>query len=162
MAEKKISKAGEDAINTETMLQLQQIGREMAKATTVDAMDEASKKFFKSAKTIKKTRDKENIRKGRDPETGLKIKNVKTNENKELKIDGLFIAIGHDPATELFKNQLEMDKEGYLVTKADSTQTNVPGVFAAGDVKDKIFRQAVTAAGMGCMAALEAEKFLSH
>ena len=84
------------------------------------------------------------------------------NENKELKIDGLFIAIGHDPATELFKNQLEMDKEGYLVTKADSTETNVPGVFAAGDVKDKIFRQAVTAAGMGCMAALEAEKFLSH
>jgi len=100
----------------------------------------------------------------KDPKnvTGLKIKNIKTNENKELKIDGLFIAIGHDPATELFKNQLEMDKEGYLVTKADSTQTNVPGVFAAGDVKDKIFRQAVTAAGMGCMAALEAEKFLSN
>ena len=100
----------------------------------------------------------------KDPKnvTGLKIKNVKTNEYKELKIDGLFIAIGHDPATELFKNQLEMDKEGYLITKADSTETNVPGVFAAGDVKDKIFRQAVTAAGMGCMAALEAEKFLSH
>ena len=99
----------------------------------------------------------------KDPKnvTGLKIKNVKTNENKELKIDGLFIAIGHDPATELFKNQLEMDKEGYLITKPDSTQTNVPGVFAAGDVKDKIFRQAVTAAGMGCMAALEAEKHLS-
>ena len=99
----------------------------------------------------------------KDPKnvTGLKIKNVKTNESKELKIDGLFIAIGHDPATELFKNQLEMDKEGYLVTKADSTETNVPGVFAAGDVKDKIFRQAVTAAGMGCMAALEAEKHLS-
>ena len=100
----------------------------------------------------------------KDPKnvTGLKIKNLKTKENKELKIDGLFIAIGHDPATELFKNQLDMDKEGYLVTKADSTETNVPGVFAAGDVKDKIFRQAVTAAGMGCMAALEAEKFLSH
>ena len=78
MSEKKISKVGEDAINTETMLQLQQIGRDMAKATTVDAMDKASKKFFKSAKTIKKTRDKENIRKGRDPETGLKIKNKKT------------------------------------------------------------------------------------
>ncbi len=93
--------------------------------------------------------------------TGLKIKNVKTNETKELKIDGLFIAIGHDPATELFKNQLEMDNDGYLITKPDSTQTNVPGVFAAGDVKDKIFRQAVTAAGMGCMAALEAEKHLS-
>ena len=83
-------------------------------------------------------------------------------EFKELKIDGLFIAIGHDPATELFKNQLEMDNEGYLITKADSTSTNVPGVYAAGDVKDKTFRQAVTAAGMGCMAALEAEKFLSH
>ena len=94
--------------------------------------------------------------------TGLKIKNVKTNEIKELQIDGLFIAIGHDPATELFKNQLEMDKEGYLITKPDSTQTNVPGVFAAGDVKDKVFRQAVTAAGMGCMAALEAEKHLSN
>ena len=94
--------------------------------------------------------------------TGLKINNVKTNKVDELKIDGLFIAIGHDPATSLFKDQLEMDKEGYLVTKNDSTETNIPGVFAAGDVKDKIFRQAVTAAGMGCMAALEAEKFLSH
>jgi thioredoxin reductase (NADPH) len=93
---------------------------------------------------------------------GLKIKNVKTNKIEELKIDGLFIAIGHDPATELFKDQLDMDKEGYLTTKPDSTETNIPGVFAAGDVKDKIFRQAVTAAGMGCMAALEAEKHLSH
>ena len=92
---------------------------------------------------------------------GLKIKNVKTNDIKELKIDGLFIAIGHDPATELFKDQLNMDKEGYLLTKPDSTETNIPGVFAAGDVKDKIFRQAVTAAGMGCMSALEAEKYLS-
>jgi len=93
---------------------------------------------------------------------GLKIKNVKTNKVEKLKIDGLFIAIGHDPATQLFKDQLDMDKEGYLVTKSDSTETNIPGIFAAGDVKDKIFRQAVTAAGMGCMAALEAEKFLSH
>ena len=93
---------------------------------------------------------------------GLKIKNVKTSKIDELKIDGLFIAIGHDPATQLFKDQLDMDKEGYLTTKPDSTETNIPGVFAAGDVKDKIFRQAVTAAGMGCMAALEAEKFLSH
>jgi len=92
---------------------------------------------------------------------GLKIKNVKTNDTKELKIDGLFIAIGHDPATQLFKDQLNMDKEGYLITKPDSTETNIPGVFAAGDVKDKIFRQAVTAAGMGCMSALEAEKFLA-
>jgi len=93
---------------------------------------------------------------------GLKIKNLKTNKIDEIKIDGLFIAIGHDPATSLFKEQLDMDQEGYLITKPDSTETNIPGVYAAGDVKDKIFRQAVTAAGMGCMAALEAEKFLSH
>ena len=92
---------------------------------------------------------------------GIKIKNIKTNKTSELKVDGLFIAIGHDPATSLFKDQLKMDKEGYLITKPDSTITNIPGVFAAGDVKDKIFRQAVTAAGMGCMAALEAEKHLS-
>ena len=92
---------------------------------------------------------------------GLKIKNVKTNKVSELKLDGLFIAIGHDPATQLFKDQLKMDQEGYLLTKPDSTETNIPGVFAAGDVKDKVFRQAVTAAGMGCMAALEAEKHLS-
>ena len=94
--------------------------------------------------------------------TGIKIKNLKTNNIEEMKVDGLFIAIGHDPATALFKEQLDMDKEGYLITKPDSTETNVPGVYAAGDVKDKTFRQAVTAAGMGCMAALEAEKFLSH
>ena len=92
----------------------------------------------------------------------LKVKNIKSNKVSELKVDGLFIAIGHVPATSLFKGQLDMDKEGYVVTKPDSTVTNIPGVFAAGDVKDKIFRQAVTAAGMGCMAALEAEKFLSH
>jgi thioredoxin reductase (NADPH) len=93
--------------------------------------------------------------------TGIKIKNVKTNKTTQLNVHGLFIAIGHDPATSLFKGQLDMDKEGYLITKPDSTQTNKPGVFAAGDVKDKIFRQAVTAAGMGCMSALEAEKFLA-
>jgi thioredoxin reductase (NADPH) len=91
----------------------------------------------------------------------IKIRNLKTNNITELKVDGLFIAIGHDPATTLFKDQLDMDKEGYLITKPDSTITNIPGVFAAGDVKDKIFRQAVTAAGTGCMAALEAEKHLS-
>ena len=93
---------------------------------------------------------------------GVKIKNLKTNKIDEIKVDGLFIAIGHDPATSLFKEQLKMDKEGYLITKPDSTETNIPGVYAAGDVKDKTFRQAVTAAGMGCMAALEAEKHLSH
>jgi len=92
---------------------------------------------------------------------GVKIKNIKSGKITDLKVDGLFIAIGHDPATSLFKNQLKMDKEGYLITKPDSTQTSISGVFAAGDVKDKIFRQAVTAAGMGCMSALEAEKFLS-
>ena len=99
----------------------------------------------------------------KDPKgvNGIKIKNVKNNKISDLKVHGLFIAIGHDPATSLFKDQLKMDKEGYLITKPDSTETNIPGVFAAGDVKDKIFRQAVTAAGMGCMSALEAEKFLS-
>ena len=93
--------------------------------------------------------------------SGIKIKNIKNDQVKELKVDGLFIAIGHDPATSLFKDQLKMDKAGYLITKPDSTETNIPGVFAAGDVKDKVFRQAVTAAGMGCMSALEAEKYLA-
>ncbi len=90
------------------------------------------------------------------------IKNKKSGEVKDFKIDGLFVAIGHDPATKIFKDKINMDNEGYILTKPDSTSTNVPGVFAAGDVKDKIYRQAVTAAGMGCMAALEAEKYLSE
>jgi thioredoxin reductase (NADPH) len=94
--------------------------------------------------------------------TGIKIKNLKTSAVSDLAVHGLFIAIGHDPATSLFKGQLTMDDEGYIITAPDSTQTSLPGVFAAGDVKDKIFRQAVTAAGMGCMAALEAEKYLAH
>lgn len=93
--------------------------------------------------------------------TGLKLKNIKTNETSTLNIDGIFVAIGHDPATSLFKEQLTMDDEGYIVTAPDSTQTSVPGVYAAGDVKDKTFRQAITAAGMGCMAALEADRFLA-
>ena len=92
----------------------------------------------------------------------LTIKNIKKNTTRELKVHGLFIAIGHQPSTSIFKDKVEMDNEGYIITKPDSTATNITGVFAAGDVKDKIFRQAITAAGMGCMAALEAEKLLNH
>ncbi len=94
--------------------------------------------------------------------SGLKLKNLVSGATSQIDIDGLFVAIGHVPATEVFKGQIDMDAEGYILTRPDSTQTNVAGVYAAGDVKDKIFRQAVTAAGMGCMAALEAEKFLAH
>jgi thioredoxin reductase (NADPH) len=92
--------------------------------------------------------------------TGVRLKNVKTGAVHERKADGVFIAIGHAPATELFKGQLPMKDNGYLITQPDSTATGVPGVYAAGDVKDETYRQAVTAAGMGCMAALEAEKYL--
>lgn len=94
--------------------------------------------------------------------TGAKLKNIKTDEGMDLEADGIFIAIGHDPNTKIFRGKLDMDDEGYLITAPDSTATNIPGVFAAGDVKDKVYRQAVTAAGMGCMAALEAEKFIAE
>ena len=94
--------------------------------------------------------------------TGLILENTKDQSIYNLETHGLFVAIGHDPATTIFKEQIKMDNEGYIITEPDSTQTNIKGVFAAGDVKDKIYRQAVTAAGMGCMAALEAEKFLSE
>lgn len=92
----------------------------------------------------------------------IKLEDTKDNSENELLVSGCFIAIGHDPATKLFKNKIDMDNEGYIITKPNSTATSIEGVYAAGDVSDKIYRQAVTAAGMGCMAALDVEKFLAE
>lgn len=94
--------------------------------------------------------------------TGLKLRNVKTDSIQTINVDGVFIAIGHHPNTDLFKGKLDLDDDGYIITHADSCQTNVPGVFAAGDVQNANFRQAVVAAGTGCMAALEAERYLNN
>ena len=94
--------------------------------------------------------------------TGARLRNVQTGEETDIAVDGVFVAIGHDPATGVFRGVVATDDEGYILTAPDSTATDIPGVFAAGDVKDKVFRQAVTAAGMGCMAALEAEKYIAE
>jgi thioredoxin reductase (NADPH) len=100
---------------------------------------------------------------GGDPEAlvGLDIRNKRTGETSRVEVEGAFVAIGHQPATELFKDQLDLDDDGYIIVEPGTTKTNVPGVFACGDVMDKIYRQAVTAAGTGCMAALDAEKYLA-
>ncbi|MAQ31487.1 MAG: thioredoxin-disulfide reductase [Flavobacteriales bacterium] len=99
---------------------------------------------------------------GDEKVNAIKVLDIKNNKEKEISANGFFLAIGHSPNTQIFKNQLEMDEVGYLITKADSSKTNLPGVFACGDAQDSIYRQAITAAGSGCMAALDAERYLSE
>ena len=99
---------------------------------------------------------------GDEKVNAIKVFDTKNDKEKIISANGFFLAIGHTPNTQIFKNQLEMDEVGYLITKADSAKTNMPGVFACGDAQDSIYRQAITAAGSGCMAALDAERYLSE
>ncbi|MBT3883649.1 MAG: thioredoxin-disulfide reductase [Rhodospirillaceae bacterium] len=134
-----------DELRAEKMLQTRLLGHDKVEVMWDSVLDEV----------LGKTE-------GPMPEvTGIKVRNVKTDGVTELDLSGVFVAIGHTPNTDLFKGQLDLDDEGYLITNPDSTGTKIPGVFAAGDVQDNKFRQAVTAAGTGCMAALEVEKYLA-